>query len=78
MDRLALVVIAAVDTDSTAYGVGQIFGTVFFVAVVGLVAVSIFKRRVPLRPKAVLLTIGGIFLALTIVGELLLAAGLTK
>jgi hypothetical protein len=45
MDRLALVVIAAVDTDSTAYGVGQILGTVFFVAVVGLVAVSIVKRR---------------------------------
>lgn len=77
MVRFALV-LAAVDTGSTAYGVGQIIGTVFFLAIIGLVAVSIFRRRVPLRPKAVLLTIGGVLLALTVAGELLFAVGLTK
>lgn len=69
---------AAVDTDSTAYDVGRIVGVVLLMAAVGFLARSVAKGGAPVRPKAVLLAIGGVVLALTVIGELMLVAGLTK
>jgi hypothetical protein len=71
---------AAVDNDSTAYGIGRIIGTLILVVAVGLAIRSISpqQRKQPLRLKAVLLAIGGVLLTLTIVGELLFVGGLTK
>ena len=72
--------LAAVDTDSTAYDVGRVIGALVLVAVIGLAAKSISgqRREKELRPKAVLLAIGGVLLTLTIIGELLFLTGLTK
>jgi hypothetical protein len=72
--------LAAVDSGSTAYGIGRIIGTLVLVAAVVLTIRSISRqrRKPPVRPKAVLLTIGGFLLTLTVVGELLFVAGLTK
>lgn len=71
---------AAVDTDSTAYGVGRIIGTLLLVGVIALVArsISIRRRERALRPTAVLLAIGAILLTLTVLGELLFVTGVTK
>jgi hypothetical protein len=68
----------AVDTDSTAYDVGRIVGVVLLTAAVGFLARSVARRSAPVRPKAVLLAIVGVVLALTVIGELMLVAGLTK
>lgn len=71
---------AAVDADSTAYGVGRIMGALVLVALIVLAVRSISRRRreQALRPKAVLLAIGGVLLVLTVIGELLFVTGLTK
>jgi hypothetical protein len=47
-------------------------------AAVGFLARSVARRSAPVRPKAILLAIGGVVLALTVIGELMLVAGLTK
>jgi hypothetical protein len=79
VSMLALV-LAAVDSDSTAYGVGRIIGTLVLVAAIVLAIRLISRRRrqQPVRLKAVLLAIGGVLLTLTVLGELLFVAGLTK
>jgi hypothetical protein len=69
---------AAVDTDSIAYDVGRIVGVVLLTAAVGFLARSVARRSAPVRPKAVLLAIVGVVLALTVIGELMLVADLTK
>jgi hypothetical protein len=55
-------------------------GALVLVAVIVLAGRSISKRRreQALRPKAVLLAIGGVLLTLTVIGELLFVTGLTK
>jgi len=72
--------LAAVDNNSTAYGIGRIIGTLVLVAAVVLTIRSISRQRQkqPVRPKAVLLAIVGVLLTLTVLGELLFVAGLTK
>jgi hypothetical protein len=72
-------VVAAVGTYSAAYATGRIIGAGVVAAIAVLAALSIRRRdRTPVRPRSVLLTLGGILLSLTVVGELMLAVGLTK
>jgi hypothetical protein len=65
--------VAAVDTHSAAYEWGRVAGALLLTATVFVR----FFRRSRAQPKAVLLAIVGVLVALTIIGEVMLAAGLT-
>lgn len=79
--RMALIpsLMAAVDEHSRAYGTGRTIGLFLVTLIVVIVGRYLLRgRSVAVRPKAILFALGGIVVALTVFGELLYVAGLTK